>query len=120
MVLRVGGGRLREPVHVPDLEPLSNSTKVNVRQVATEKTGVSGSTASKTKMMVASGAHAFLARTDSSGERDRAKGYPNRGIPFSETEHLDAQINVPAYAQVNCPSFTTRNSSTLNILLFKQ
>ena len=61
---------MREPVHVPDLEPLSNSTKVDARQTATEKTGVSGSTASKTKMMVQSGEHAFLARADSSAGSD--------------------------------------------------
>jgi hypothetical protein len=60
------GAALREPVHVSDIEPLPTLTKVNARQAVTEKTGVSGSTTSKTKMMVESGSHAFLARADRS------------------------------------------------------
>ena len=38
-----------------DLEPLSNSTKVNARQVAAERAGVSGSTVSAMKLVVESG-----------------------------------------------------------------
>ena len=86
-LLTVGKG------HRTDLEPLSNLTKVNARQVAAEKAGVAGSTVSAMKTIVESGDGELL-QSVLSGEKTlhaavhavRSNGRPEKPPRLSRAE----------------------------------
>jgi DNA modification methylase len=101
-MLRVGAGRPRKR------DILSNSTKINARQIAAEKAGVSGSTVSAIKMVVESGDDELL-QSVLNGERTlhaaaqivRSNGVPARPARLSRAER-QRRVDVTTLLRGDC------------------